>query len=201
MVPLADGQLAAGGGIGPIRRHHEIKTWGTRGQWRAVHASQEHGDGGMSLDALEQQGHQRPMAADPTDGPGWLVGAGMAGGTGWGSKIGGAKVHRTPEGGIEQVQLGEADEMGRQGLPEAESPEQQAARMGEGVGPLTLQQTLPRQGIEQLHPPAGCRQSQGGQSTGGSGTIHPGLQSGSHGKTVGKNPIKKRAPWGGALGG
>jgi hypothetical protein len=71
MVPLANPLFTTGGGIGPIRCHHQIKAVSLAGRgWGACLSTQDHRDGRIGLKALKQQGHQRAMAADPTDGSG-----------------------------------------------------------------------------------------------------------------------------------
>jgi hypothetical protein len=177
MVPLANPLLQAGGGVGPIRGHHQIEASPLAlGRERTRRPSQDHGDGWVGLKPLEQQSHEGPMAADPTNGgpTGWIMGTGKDGGGSPGSEVSAAEVDRAAQSPINKVELGKTDEMGRQGRPKSKPLQQAAAGMGEGIGPLALQQSLAGQGIEKLDAPAGLRQSQGSQGTDGTRPVHPG---------------------------
>jgi hypothetical protein len=90
------------------------------------------------------------MAANPTNGGSQ------------GSEVGAAEVDQATQSPIDKMELGKTAEMGRQGRPKAKLLQQEAAGMGEGIGPLAIQQALLGQGIEKLDAPADRRQSQGG---------------------------------------
>jgi hypothetical protein len=85
------------------------------------------------------------MAADPTNGSSHE------------SEVDATEVDRAAQGPINKMELGKTAEMGRQGRPKAKTLQQEAAGMGEGIGPLALQQALPGQGIKKLDAPAGRR--------------------------------------------